>query len=145
MLLKEQFNCNEDSTNPSFVFSDINFTFTKENDSRISIVTNEIKLYLESGSTLLNKCNNDFFEEHINLAHHRVAVITELDYINSVTTHIPRIFELLHPFFHTILVNQNEHILQSHVDDLSGISLLLENVIINEDTFLCFCEPSSII
>ena len=142
-VLKNRFNHEGDHTNLNIVLLDVNLTLKKEADSVISIVTPEVKLVIESSEYLFNICNSDFFENHINLAiQNRVVVISDITYTVPDSFHLLAVFELLYSYFHVILIKENEELIDTRLEENS---LLLEKVIINNDTYRCYCDPGTIV
>lgn len=142
-VLKNRFKCTEEHSNLNITLSDVGFTLKKETESAISILTTEVNLCITSSTCLLNNCNTDFFENHINLANQtRVVVMSDITYSVAGSAHLSAIFELLFIYFHVILIKESELPFDPHVEEKA---LLLEKVILNKDTYLCYCDPDTVV
>ncbi|WP_338554236.1 hypothetical protein [Paenibacillus sp. KS-LC4] len=138
-VMQDRFNMDGDYRSLEFMFSDTRFNLKKKSDSEIFVQTDELKLTIEASQPKIDKNNESFAENitYINLA--RVVILKDIHIKNS--SQIVKVVELLLSYFHVLVVEKCENL---KIAEMRKRTIKLEDVIINNEVFQVFCDPSTL-
>lgn len=123
-------------------FGGLNAILEKKTENRISIRSEGASLFIESSQDLLGRCEDEIFENHINLSNFaRVVLVRDLVCDSPGLTDLTTIVELLFTYFHMILTEENN---DSPILKISR-AMRMDNIEIEDKVYMVLCDPGSIV
>jgi len=130
-------------THMNVEFGGLNAILEKKTENRISIRSQGASLFIESSQDLLGRCEDEIFENNINLSNFtRVVVVRDIVCDDSPgLTELTAIVELLFTYFHMILAEENN---DSPILKISR-AMRMDNIEIEDKVYMVLCDPGSIV